>query len=841
MLEVKDLKKVYQDDSGSFIALDGVSFKMPNKGMVFVVGKSGCGKTTLLNTIGGLDHFTSGDILINGKGLSKFSVVELDNYRNSTVGFIFQDFCLIDRLTVIDNIKLSLEFQNSDKVVNYDELLTTIGLDGLGNRYPKQLSAGQKQRVAIARAIVKDPQIILADEPTGNLDENTSHQLMDLLKEISKDRLVVVISHNPEEAYKYADRILEMSDGKIISDKTINDDYTDVPLIYDDKAILAGNGIITDKDLDILNDKISRSLGNYEVIQSEPKFINKEANVVSEEIDLKEVNMNNKTKLKYALFFFRKKLIFNLFMVLLITIVAAFLSIIEGLGFSKLNEEMLRINNVEGYDNLILNFNDDDYSNLESIDTTIVSQIVEKYNGSFNGVYPINLNFYDMNSSYLSLGFSLNYADVTSGYISQSNGVLVTDTTDISEKVNGGNGIEVLYGKISDNSCGVVITDYLADCILRYDTNFSSYQEIVDAGMLYNALDVDAIVKSNFNEKYKEHIFDYTKDELDNVFTIDVIWKYSICYTTNKNFIENYINYCYENECGFLLYHQFSLRSGKNFLSGKSLATEFDKSLGQDEIKMAKYTYESLFKGMSADDFTPVTITLKIQDTDLNYIIDKEVTIVDLYDPTYEANSIMISDSYYLDYAKTQLSNPLSVIIKNEGQIYDSITELLDNYFVYSYYPTRTVFRTMQLLSVFTEVFMFISIIIIFAIFLIIVLNASTIIRQNVYEIGVMKALGAKTLELVVIFTLQMVITCLCVCILLYFASNMFIRFANDLLCNGISAYIGDTVLLDILTFSFKFFSINISSITVFTIISIMVPILAIRSIKPLKIIKTRN
>ena len=222
MIEVRNLCKTYEDSSGVVKALNNVSFVLPTKGMVFIVGKSGCGKTTLLNIIGGLDNLTSGDVFINNMSLSHFSIKDLDNYRNTTVGFVFQDFCLIDRMSVKDNIKMSLEFQSSNKKVNYSKLLRDFGLTGLGRRKPTQLSAGQKQRVAIARAIVKDPEIILADEPTGNVDERTSIQIMEILKEISKEKLVVIISHNTDEAYRYGDRIIEMSDGCIIKDNTLN-------------------------------------------------------------------------------------------------------------------------------------------------------------------------------------------------------------------------------------------------------------------------------------------------------------------------------------------------------------------------------------------------------------------------------------------------------------------------------------------------------------------------------------------------------------------------------------------------------------------------------------------
>ena len=183
MLEIKNLCKVYNSDNNKVNALDNVSFTLPKTGMVFVVGKSGCGKTTLLNIIGGLDNLTSGDVFINNKGISKFNEKELDNYRNSTIGFIFQDFCLIEGMNVKSNIQLSLNFKGEKQDIDIDAILNKVGLNGLAHRYPKQLSAGQKQRVSIARAIVKDPEIILADEPTGNVDDKTSKQILDLLKD----------------------------------------------------------------------------------------------------------------------------------------------------------------------------------------------------------------------------------------------------------------------------------------------------------------------------------------------------------------------------------------------------------------------------------------------------------------------------------------------------------------------------------------------------------------------------------------------------------------------------------------------------------------------------------
>lgn len=843
MLEVRDLKKVYHDDSGDCLALDGVSFKLPSKGMVFVVGKSGCGKTTLLNTIGGLDQFTSGDILVNNKGLSKFSVVELDNYRNSTVGFVFQDFCLIERLSVIDNIKLSLEFQSSTKEVDFDKLLTDIGLEGLGHRYPKQLSAGQKQRVAIARAIVKDPEIILADEPTGNLDENTSNQIMDLLKEISKERLVMVISHNPEEANQYADRILEMADGKIISDKAYNEEYVDKAIILDDKTILPGNGVVSFEEIDEINEKINKSEGEYQVLQSDEKFIKKEPNVIEEHTELKKVKMNTKTKIKYAGFFFRKKLFFNLFMIVLLTVVTSFLAIIEVLGFIDLNKEAVRINMEKKFDQTYMYYNSTGSNQFEAVDRDLIEPIVEKHNGKIGYVYPISLCFNNMYNSFTLSGKSLQYNSINGGMITESNGVYITDYETMKYKVNNGNELTILSGEIKENSTGVIITDYLADCIISYDENYKSYDDIVNGGFLYNRLDVDAVIKSDAYDLYSEELKLYSLKEEAGV-ALDLIYDYSVCYSLNPNFISDYKSYIYKNKHSYAMAANVALMSGNNFYSQAKCTGYFQDDLKEDEVLISYAFYNELFgtylNENNDSSFTPVPIKIQLFDLDNNCFFDKEFTVTGLYKQRHLTDTFRLSDKYYMEIADVNLV-PWAMEIFTQGNLYDLWDELMDNNCSEMHREPRLIFRTIQLLSVFYEVFAYISMVVILAIFLIIILNASTIIRQNVYEIGVMKALGAKTSELVVIFTLQMVITCLGVCLLLYSCSNIFMNFANKLLCSGISAYVVTDVLYNVIVFSPKFFVINIVSISVFTIFSIMVPILAIRKIKPLKIIKTRN
>lgn len=220
MLSVKNLVKVYKTKGGAEVrALDGVTVDFPEKGMVFLLGKSGSGKSTLLNVAGGLDAPDSGEVIVKGKSSKNFSGADFDSYRNTYVGFVFQEYNILDEFNIEQNIALALQLQgkkNDKAAVN--RLLEMVDLKGLGKRKPNTLSGGQKQRVAIARALIKEPEIIMADEPTGALDSATGKQVFETLKKLSATKLVIVVSHDREFAEQYGDRIIELKDGKVISD-----------------------------------------------------------------------------------------------------------------------------------------------------------------------------------------------------------------------------------------------------------------------------------------------------------------------------------------------------------------------------------------------------------------------------------------------------------------------------------------------------------------------------------------------------------------------------------------------------------------------------------------------
>ena len=221
MLQLKNICKKYKTGTLVQTALDNVTLNLRDNEFVAVLGPSGSGKTTLLNVIGGLDRYDSGEMSINNISTARYKDRDWDSYRNHSIGFVFQSYNLIPHQTIISNVELALTISGvsrSERKKRAKEALEKVGLGDQLHKKPSQLSGGQMQRVAIARALVNNPKILLADEPTGALDSETSIQVMDLLKEVAEDRLVVMVTHNSEIAEKYATRIVTIRDGKVTGD-----------------------------------------------------------------------------------------------------------------------------------------------------------------------------------------------------------------------------------------------------------------------------------------------------------------------------------------------------------------------------------------------------------------------------------------------------------------------------------------------------------------------------------------------------------------------------------------------------------------------------------------------
>ena len=268
MLQIKNLTKIYKAKGGADTkALDDVTVSFPETGMIFLLGKSGSGKSTLLNVCGGLDYPTSGEIVLKGRSSKNFSQSDFDSYRNTYIGFIFQEYNVLNEFNIEQNIALALELQGKKATKEaVENLLEQVDLKGFGKRKPNTLSGGQKQRIAIARALIKEPNIIMADEPTGALDSKTGEQVFETLKKLSKDKLVIVVSHDRDFAERFGDRIIELKDGKIVSDQTkyvleskpVSENVT----IINDNAIKINDAKkLTKQEFDKIYDAIKNSEG----------------------------------------------------------------------------------------------------------------------------------------------------------------------------------------------------------------------------------------------------------------------------------------------------------------------------------------------------------------------------------------------------------------------------------------------------------------------------------------------------------------------------------------------------------------------------------------------------
>ncbi len=239
MLKLTNIRKTYTVGDLTVDALRGISLEFRDNEFVSILGPSGCGKTTTLNIIGGLDRYTSGDLIINGRSTKEYTDSDWDTYRNHSVGFVFQSYNLIPHQTILANVELALTLSGvskSERRRRAKEALSQVGLSDHMHKRPNQLSGGQMQRVAIARALINNPDILLADEPTGALDSETSVQVMDLLREVAKDRLVIMVTHNPELAQAYSTRIIQLKDGEVIHDSNPYESQTDTPTLTGKQA-----------------------------------------------------------------------------------------------------------------------------------------------------------------------------------------------------------------------------------------------------------------------------------------------------------------------------------------------------------------------------------------------------------------------------------------------------------------------------------------------------------------------------------------------------------------------------------------------------------------------------
>ena len=517
MLQLQNVRKIYTTKAGNTAALDGLNILFPTNGMVFITGKSGSGKTTLLNVIGGLDGINEGDLIINGKKFSDFKEDEYNSYRNTYVGFIFQEYNWWQEYTVEQNIRIATELRGASITTErVNELLELVDLEGLNNRLPSQLSGGQKQRVAIARALVKNPQIIMADEPTGALDSVTGIQVMDTLKSLSKDRLVIVVSHDLELAERYADRIIRLVDGKVVEDVTLTDSTIDGNVFKNDDSFIVKSGaeLSSEETVELVKavkDKKNIVLSEDIKIRKREKTKIELKEIANDGVKLVSSKMKYKSAAELGLKSLKVKPLRLAFTILLSVVAFAVFGLFDTVA--SYNNAKVISNLISGGDYSAITLKSEYIGNLKTTNINFSNQEID------NIKRQTGLNFrpvYDFkNDEYFGLGKDSSIAEIIGTnlsigkdyYTKEIGGFIEFGEDEITEDgiidKNGFNYKLVAgkYPRLDRDNKGVVkqeslykiaISTYMADSLCYWvnglasiDTIYESYQDLIDSEAVF--------------------------------------------------------------------------------------------------------------------------------------------------------------------------------------------------------------------------------------------------------------------------------------------------------------------------------------------------------------------
>lgn len=890
MIKIKNLSKFYSlGRQGVVKALDGVSFSLPNKGMIFVVGKSGSGKSTFLNLLGGLDNITDGEIDFGGNCLSKMNEVSLNKYRNSCVGFIFQDYCLIDKMTVYENVELSLSLQNKSDPNLVNSIIEKVDLKGFENRPISKLSGGQKQRVAIARALIKKPKMLLADEPTGNLDSKTSTQILELLKKISEENLVVIVSHNMDDAEKYGDRIIELSDGKVIRD-VVNTGERNELIVNDDSIVLPHNAVLNDEELELIN----KNKKNRVIKQHKSKFTNnKFSDFKSENVLLEDNKLASKALSRISRLFLMKRLINFVITIFLISALVVVLGLCQ-MFVSYDGKETIRdsFNRIEDYSLTVKKgyFSDDVFKNVSTdklvrfTDEEIEAFYDMGYEGNIYRLVNATMGGY---GSELEFNKSVNLSNNFQNFYARINlGLLLCDEEFLT-KVYGVNGeLDILAGSLDYKPYGMILTDYMADSYIYYHPNFAGtisepYKKLIETDNIGNRFAVTAVINTNYKERYSslldkyEEYFKtsnkYDKDRLKNEllkdeqyddFYKELTTYLAITYSINPNYLEDAIEYTNQSrivgyynsldiidEEGNFVVEDYILQADNYSWYSKNYHDV--PSLEDNEIYVNYIIYNEWFgTNLSIGNFSEFEekkVTFKSYDAGRRYgdepIYTKEYIIKGINEHTgthslltdEEFKSIREHDVYTFGlYFDTP---------KNCSKFY---TELEDTVFYLGSEEYTAIYQIVNIVDVFKDNFKLVSLILCIAVIVLLISFNISNIRSNKYEIGVLRALGIKTKDMMIITSIHNLLAIIFIIGFVVIGLVGITDIANNILLNSFKSNIDSSAVMilndiKILTLSNEIILIDSAIIVVLTAISSLVPLILLSTLKPIKIIKAKE
>lgn len=854
MIIVKNLTKVYKSKKAKIcVALNNVSFSLPSKGLVFVVGKSGSGKSTMLNLLGGLDSLTSGEINVFGNQLNEYSESELYSFRSNIVGFVFQDFHLLDDLTVADNVRLSLKLMAEDDDERVEKALESVELLEYKDRYPRELSGGQQQRVAIARALVKNPDVIFADEPTGNLDSNTTEQIIKLIKEISKEKLVVVVSHNLFDAYEYADRIIELSEGRIINDLVINEKYENAVEVKDNKVIIPMLKRFKQDELDSLLSICKRD-EILKIEQSNNKFKQKE----QKEEPLQAKVPQKKTKglsffnsVKFSAMFGKRRIIGFLLSAIFASILICVLSLAQSIA--NFDAKSMAMDSMTESSVYAVR------KDLDTLSGQVHARVITDEDFAKIKQASPDAKLYKLYMSGLYInGYTIGYQKVPtitqSGlHIVETSGTLETNE-EYAKKLLRLDNLDIYRGSVEQNTGGIYITDFVADSFIFYG-KAENYDEIL--GQQFEGSNdywpdgyVNGIINTSYKEKYKGVIDQINSMTKESPLTEEIIsfldyvnQALAISYYFGDNYKEISSTNIYEGNYVYTRNFFVNGVDASSTISYISCGSYFDCVLGDNEVFMDVEAYNKIFGTEytygNCDTFVPHAISFLSSDFNNEVIYSKQMTVAGI--GKCKGGNMLLADNVFYEY-KEKMFHCYGVYADGED-VSGFINYTMDNGYSNISLKMSAIQTMSQAVETFNKFFEFIAMILVCACVFIITSFGVKNIKSKMYEVGVMKALGCKLSSFFVIFGLHTLLIAFTTIVVFVVGYVAFANVANHILLESLKAITPTKIMLDLqfIKFDWQLALINSAVVVFISIVSTIIPIILLRRIKPVTIIKAKE
>lgn len=865
MIRISNLNKIYKSRTSEHHALRDVSLTLPNKGLVFVLGSSGSGKSTFLNLIGGLDRVTSGRIVVDGNDISDFSEPAFVDYRNSCIGFIFQDHHLIDDLTVYQNVKLALDLRHIEDDGLVSRALEQVGLGGYEGRYPRELSGGERQRVAIARAIVKRPRIILADEPTGNLDGKNAAEIMRILKKLSRRCLVLTVSHDTMAVHANADRIIELADGCVISDVTKNPEYDEGAVLQGNAVCIPGDRLLGEQDVAFINEKLSAKRAQRVAIRTDKFDPTKEIKRRGKTVPIERTRLKILQVMSLSFTFLKTKVLRIASVAIPLSLIL--LIILLSQAYINFDGNRVIVDRMEkaGQEALVLSKEislDGVHKNARRYPAVVTDEDVEAFMSTgFDGkTYPIisvsvpvtaYKNASGIKSTYFAYGVSA----------TESLGTMIVDEQFMIDKLGS---FELVARARNEDPIGVYITDYLADMILATNdeykgknyNNLLEYYAPDDSGV--GEIYINGIIKTNYEERYKELIDRVTveketdlavlyNDEQFQKLSSELYSFLGYSYTFNQNYVEDYLS-AEIAEYHFYAWSHKLLFDGKTeyALPGGYVLYDWEAELSDGQVLMGHKTYNAIFgtsyEPQNLDTFAPhkaQMVQYAYYDSgNENAYFDTEIEIAGLYE----------GEGMEVSYGVRSLFDQHH--IRQTGIYFDSLSHLSDlldmaeqRSFIQDSITLEGILTLHRCVMLFVAIFRLVNIALCAAVVFIFVSFSTKMIHDKLHEIGILKALGTDRVTINIIFGLQIALIAVFTCVVSILGYRFLIEPANELFIISLREMVPSQLVLDldVLVYIPRVVWENVLLVVILSIVSLVVPMAKIGRIQPVKIINTRD